>query len=121
MNRLARSSLIILAALIFGVCADRPALPQQHQHQQMNAETYADAFNKAMHTMHAAMAAQYSGDPDADFARGMIPHHQGAIDMADVVLKYGKDSVIKKLAGEIKAAQAPEIAQMRAWLEKRRA
>ena len=47
--------------------------------------------------MHADMSIDYTGDPDKDFIRGMIPHHQGAIDMAKVVLKYGKDPKVKEL------------------------
>jgi uncharacterized protein (DUF305 family) len=68
--------------------------------------------------MHKDMAIQFSGNADVDFARGMIPHHQGAIDMAEIVLKHGSDASVKKLANEIIAAQRKEIAQMRAWLQR---
>ena len=50
------------------------------------------AYMAAMQTMHKDMMVDYTGDADVDFVRGMIPHHQGAIDMAKVELAYGKDS-----------------------------
>ena len=58
-------------------------------------------------------------DPDVAFAKGMIPHHQGAIDMTMVQKQYGKDAEISKLAQQINAAQAPEIKQMQEWLAKK--
>ncbi len=69
--------------------------------------------------MHRDMAIEYSGNADVDFVRGMIPHHQGAIDMARVVLEHGADPELKRLAEDIIQAQEKEIAFMRAWLEKK--
>ena len=60
-------------------------------------------------------AAPMTGDPDHDFVAMMIPHHQGAVDMAETELRYGKDAVIRHLAREIIAAQKREIAFMRRW------
>ncbi|WP_047463684.1 DUF305 domain-containing protein [Rhizobium rhizogenes] len=76
------------------------------------------AFNDAMGKMHKDMMITYSGDADTDFVRGMIPHHQGAIDMAKIELKYGKDPELRKLAENVIKAQEAEIKGMNAWLKK---
>lgn len=76
------------------------------------------AFMEANMKMHGAMEIEYTGDADIDFIRGMIAHHQGAIDMARVVLEHGDDADVKKLAEEIIAAQEGEIKWMTEWLEK---
>jgi uncharacterized protein (DUF305 family) len=65
------------------------------------------------------MNVPYTGDADADFIRGMIPHHQGAVDMANIILKYGDDEDAKKLARKIIKAQKGEIAWMQRWLKNR--
>jgi len=77
------------------------------------------AFKAANDRMHRDMDVAFTGDADADFLRGMTPHHQGAIDMATVVLRHGKDPQVRKLAQEIIAAQESEIAMMRKWLSER--
>ena len=60
-------------------------------------------------------AAPITGDADRDFTAMMIPHHQGAIDMARYELANGKDPALRKLARDIVAAQEKEIAAMKGW------
>ncbi len=77
------------------------------------------AFQAAIDKMHQPMAEGIKADdPDVAFVRGMIPHHQSAIDMAKVVQEYGDDDQTKRWAAEIIAAQEREIAEMKEWLEK---
>ena len=68
--------------------------------------------------MHKVMAVEMTGDVDVDFMRTMIPHHEGAVEMAKIVIESGKDPEVRKLAEEIIKAQEAEIAFMQAWLEK---
>jgi len=75
------------------------------------------AYEEANAKMHKGMGA-IDPDPDIAFMQGMIPHHQGAVDMAEIVLKYGKDAETRDLAQQIITSQNKEIAQMREWLEK---
>ena len=71
-----------------------------------------------MEKMHKDMMIEPTGDADVDFVQGMIPHHQGAVDMAKIVLKEGKDPEIKKFAQDIIDAQEKEIIFMKDWLKK---
>lgn len=76
------------------------------------------AFEAANEKMHKDMSMSFTGNTDVDFVKGMVPHHQGAIDMAKIELQYGKDPEIRKLAEDIVKAQESEIAFMNAWLAK---
>jgi uncharacterized protein (DUF305 family) len=67
------------------------------------------------------MTMPSTGDPDSDFLQAMIPHHQGAIDMARVELAKGSDPRVRAMAREVIAAQQAEIDKMRVWLADRKA
>jgi len=81
------------------------------------APTYSSEFaqdmNSAMKRMMGAMQVRPIGDVDRDFAAVMIPHHQGAIDMAVAELRYGSNPQLKRIAQEIIVDQQQEIAAMR--------
>jgi uncharacterized protein (DUF305 family) len=75
------------------------------------------AFQAADHSMMSGMSGvEYTGNADHDFVAHMIPHHQGAVAMAKVELKYGKDAKLRALAKEIIASQDKEITFMKQWL-----
>ena len=81
--------------------------------------TFASQMMQAMDRMNSGMAAaRPTGDPDRDFAAMMIPHHQGAIDMAKVELIYGRDPVLRRLAQGIIVEQQQEIELMRRQLQR---
>ena len=67
----------------------------------------------AMSKMMAAMAVKPSGDVDKDFVATMVPHHQGAIEMAQAELRHGRNEQLRRIAQEIIVDQTQEIAAMR--------
>ena len=84
-----------------------------------NAKEITQAYQqKAMGNHDAMMQGIMDANPDIAFAKGMIPHHQGAIDMATIEQTYGKNPAMLTLAKQIKQAQTPEIKQMQDWLSK---
>jgi len=126
--------LILIAALIVLVATTMQA---QHKAQSTTSKvgwppaptakfiastekTFGDLMANAMDVMHRDMHnAEYSGDADHDFVTMMIPHHQGAIDMAQALLLYGKDPQMRRLAQEIITDQQSEIQLMQLWLKQR--
>ena len=67
--------------------------------------------------MHQQMNVEWTGDVDTDFMRSMVPHHQGAVDLAEIVLEHGNDPEVRALAKNVIATQKQEIAQMNRWLD----
>ena len=88
---------------VSGVAAEAPYL----------AET-----NSAMTKMMADMGIDASGNIDRDFVSTMVPHHQGAIDMAQAELRYGHNELLRRIAQEIIVTQQQEIAAMRLALDR---
>ena len=111
-----RRSIFMLGALTSALVA---AATQAHgQTPTTGEEQYLKDNQAAMTRMMASMAAKPTGDIDADFAATMIPHHQGAIDMAEAELKYGRNDRLRRIAQEIIVDQQQEIAAMRLALDR---
>jgi uncharacterized protein (DUF305 family) len=99
-----------------GVTMPMPGMAMPMKQGTMAAE---GSMMSAMDKMSKDMAAvPMTGDADRDFVGMMLPHHQGAVDMAKFELAHGKDPAMLKLARAIVAAQDKEIAQMKAWQAK---
>jgi uncharacterized protein (DUF305 family) len=96
---------VLMAAFIAVACT--PAHVEQPI-AEFTAENIA-----AMNKMMAGMAIKPSNDVDQDFARMMIPHHQGAIDMAEAELRHGHNEQLRRIAQEIIVDQQQEIVAMR--------
>lgn len=77
------------------------------------------AFQQLGDKLQRELTIRYTGDADIDFFRSMIPHHQGGIDMAKVVLEHGKDLESRKFAAEMIASHEKEIVMIRDWLKKK--
>jgi hypothetical protein len=98
---------------------DMSGMMQSMQGMMANMNDAQKGYMQAMMKMHGPMMAAHTiKDSDVAFVCGMIAHHQGAIDMADVVLKTGDNAGAKKMAEKTKKEQGQEIAEMKEWLSK---
>ena|SRR5438874_1638531 len=97
-------ALALLSPLTAGVSSAQDSAAYQKE--------IMDAHKKMMGDM---MSMKPSGNADMDFAMMMIPHHRGAVDMAETELKYGKDPTLKRMAKQIIAAQKKEIKEFKKW------
>lgn len=100
---------LTLACLLVAGCGAQPPTTNAAQ----------NGFAAANAKMHGGMAV-IDPDPDIAFAQGMTAHHRGAVEMAEVELRHGRDPELRALAQRIVAAQEPEIMQMQRWLARHR-
>ena len=92
---------------------DAPATAPSHTANPGGGAAFVSRSNAAMHRMMADMTVKPTGDVDHDFVATMVPHHQGAVDMAQAELRYGQNPRLNTIAQEIIVDQTQEIALMR--------
>lgn len=115
----APTALVIVALMTTGLAGGGMMMRAGHAESAPAPAEFDALMARSMERMHADMMVPPSGDPDRDFAAMMIPHHQGAIDMAKAQLAYGRDPVLRRLAQGIIVEQGQEIEVMRRALAER--
>ena len=117
MSLLTKSALVL--ALMAGMASAQTAEPAHDMAMMAVPDGATEAtrgFVEAMNKMSMAMGSEFTGNADRDFILGMIPHHQGALDAAKVVLAHGTDPDVRSFAESVIAAQEKEILWMQEWL-----
>jgi len=125
---MSRTSAVLLIAALVGAGLSQPAATRDRHSKNASHATseltvssavpFETLMAQGMEKMHHDMAAaRPTGIPDRDFLRAMIPHHQGAIDMARIVLLHTQDPRIRNLAQSIITEQQYEIGLMRGMLD----
>ena len=121
---------ILAAALLSTGLAGAARAQGLHDHGSMSAkergsmkpdpkdDVSSRAFKAADTAMMKDMDVPYTGDPDVDFRTHMIPHHKGAVAMAEIALKHAKDPATTAMARKIIDDQTAEISAMEAWLKR---
>jgi uncharacterized protein (DUF305 family) len=118
--RIPLTAAALVACTVFNVAAQTA---MQHEHSAAMTQpdspdaTFQRDMTQAMRRMDEGMMIRPSGNADRDFAAMMIPHHQGAIDMAKAELQFGRDPVLRRLAQGIIVEQQQEIELMRRRLD----
>jgi uncharacterized protein (DUF305 family) len=109
-----RKLAVVLLFVLLLVSTSRAQTAHEHKSSTngIEAGSFTALMMQAMQRMHKDMTIAPTGDPDRDFAAMMIPHHQGAVDMAKLELQFGKNPVLRRLAQGIIVEQLQEIELM---------
>lgn len=125
MIKLYHASALFLGALAITACSPQAAAPQSESAEAtpppptMEPAMTQTAYSASEMKMHDAMMAANGADVSEVWARKMIPHHQGALDMSQVVLRDGTDPDIRRMAQKTIEMQTRDIAELQQWLQGR--
>ncbi len=116
--KLLRTLCVMVGLTVAGMIAAGLQVPEQPEAHADDSQRFGALMEESMHVMHQRMHASAGPDTnDAAFVRMMIPHHEGAVQMARAILLHGKDREIRRLAMAILAERQQEVQLMRLWLE----